>query len=258
MLVGTIFSPDATNSFTQDKCQTAGGFDAFFPGYNPNKDPNRIGNHGDMLDPSHPSVRMRISQFPKTSTNKDVLGIQIFPMARLVYGPNPYPTVPIVTWSERVLKAREAGFSGVRTKGGVLLCKGKDEMGRPIPYPGTDQVYPEDDVHTYGIPTRNATPKGRLLELAMRKLSRRIPMSFSNATSKKRMGSFAYMRAKIAKRLRGAMQLIATRGAYAVQHIDPSTGEQRSEICLDDTKAGKKWTMQGVLSLWRSLLSRSQ
>ncbi|KAF8180432.1 hypothetical protein BJ912DRAFT_981294, partial [Pholiota molesta] len=228
-----------------DRFQNPASVEAFFPGYNSKLDPNRIGNYGEMFDPTHPSARMRVSHFPKVSVKQDVFEARIFPVARLVHGMNPYPEVPIMTWSERVQMAHDAGFSAVRIKGRTVLCKGKDEQGRPLPYDGTEQVYPEDDIRTFGLPTRNATPKGPFLALALGKLARRVPMTFSNATSKKRMGSYAYMRAKIAKRLRGALHLIVTRGAHVVEHTEPLTGALRTEICLNEDEAGKKWSMQG-------------
>ncbi|KAF8166260.1 hypothetical protein BJ912DRAFT_1002836, partial [Pholiota molesta] len=171
-----------------DRFQNPASVEAFFPGYNSKLDPNRIGNYGEMFDPTHPSARMRVSHFPK---------------------------VPIMTWSERVQMAHDAGFSA-----------GKDEQGRPLPYDGTEQVYPEDDIRTFGLPTRNATPKGPFLALALGKLARRVPMTFSNATSKKRMA------------------LTLTRGAHVVEHTEPVTGALRTEICLNEDEAGKKWSMQ--------------
>lgn len=105
--------------------------------------------------------------------------------------------------------------------------------------------------------------------LAPKKLARRIPMSYLTATSKERMGSKRYMRRRITTRIKTALNLIVTRGAYVDQtEIQNGTGqlkEDGSEIrhnpspCLkfDNEEAsvmGEKWIMQGTVHRYVNLI----
>ncbi|KAF8960947.1 hypothetical protein BDZ97DRAFT_1760400 [Flammula alnicola] len=230
----------------------------FFPSYVTPAPHLRAEGVGEILDPSHPAAKMRLRYFPHTLGTTSAFGAKIYPMALLLRAPSPLPQEPFMTWSERVKMAKEDGFSAVRIDGQARLVKkvaGSDECRL---YEGPEQVYPEHDHNTLRTPARNATPHGRFLELALRKAARRVPMSYSHSTSKKRMGSFSYMRAKIKKRIKGALHLIVTRGAYVVDHPeDPDEaarakatqtgkkGDQYPQIRFNEEDAGKKWSMQG-------------
>ena len=149
-----------------------------------------------------------------------------------------------MTWRERVQAAREAGFSGGRMGRSSVLCLA-DEHGVPRPYRNRDQVYPKDDHNTLGIPARNAVPLiPQHLESRLQRAARRVPMSLTVSTSKKRMGPHAYIRKKIVQRLRGVMDLIVSRGAHVVTK---ETGEP--EICLSEEESGRKWSMQGIYAV---------
>lgn len=229
-----VCGPDSQLHF-KFRFQTPGLVEPFFPGYTPYKN----GYLGGVLDPGHPAVSIR-GNFPKTS---DVaFGGRIYPIALLITGNSAFGPGSFMKWQERVEKARQDGFSGARVAGRIVLCRGVDQNGEPLPYKGTEQVYPQDDHNTLEIPKRNATPRQPFLKLALKRAARRVPMSFSVATSKKRMGTLAFMRVKIVKRIRGVLDLILSRGAYVNEGQEPAT------IALNEDDAGRKWSLQGILS----------
>ena len=151
---------------------------------------------------------------------------------------------PFLTWTQRVQKARGDGFSATLVGRTPKLLKQDEPGGKPRPY-GNDegQVYPKDDSDTFLVTGRRSVKSRPLTELALKKAAFRIPMSYKNATSKKRMGSFAYMRRDITRRVKVALSLIMTRGAY-VDGDQVSSGKVR--IQFNDEDVGRKWSMQGV------------
>ena len=120
----------------------------------------------------------------------------------------------------------------------------RDEAGgKPRPYSNDEgQVYPEDDSDTFLVIGRRSVKSGPLTELALKKAAFQIPMSYKNTTNKKHMGSFAYMRRDITRRVKVALSLIMTRGTY-VDGDRPSSGKVK--IQFNDEDVGRKWSMQG-------------
>ena len=196
-----------------------------------------------LLDPTHPSAKLKLSAFPVFRKNE--IGGSIYPVARL-YKPNgsSVDRRPFLTWTQRVQKAREDGFSATSVGRTPKLLKQDEPGGKPRPY-GNDegQVYPKDDSDTFLVTGRRSVKSGPLTELALKRAAFRIPMSYKNATSKKRMGSFAYMRRDITRRVKVALSLIMTRGAY-VDGDQVSSGKVR--IQFNDEDVGRKWSMQGA------------
>ncbi|KJA23853.1 hypothetical protein HYPSUDRAFT_65970 [Hypholoma sublateritium FD-334 SS-4] len=196
-------------------------------------------NTNQRLDLSHPASNIRLANFPKAASHFDAFSARMYPIALLKREASPFPSIPFMTWRERVQAARETGFSGVRTARSSVLCL-VDEHGVPRPYRSGEQVYPKDDHNTLQIPGRNSVPRPPHLESRLQRAARRVPMSFTVSTSKKRMGPHAYIRAKIVKRLRGVIDLIVSRGAHVVTK---ETSEP--EVCLSEDESGRKWSMQG-------------
>ena len=195
-----------------------------------------------LLDPTHPSARLKLSAFPFVRGKE--IGANIYPVARL-YQPNgsSVDSRPFLTWTQRVQKAREDGFSATLIGRTPKLLK-RDEAGsKPRPYSNEEgQVYTKEDSGTFLVTGRRSVKSGPLTQLALKKAAFRIPMSYKNATSKKRMGSFAYMRRDITRRVKVALGLIMTRGAY-VDVDQASSGKVRIQFNDEDT--GRKWSMQG-------------
>ena len=78
-----------------------------------------------------------------------------------------------------------------------------------------------------------------------KKLARRIPMSYLTATSKERMGNKTHMRRRITTRIKTALNLIVTRGAYEDQ-----SNIQIPRLKFDNEEAsimGERWIMQGMV-----------
>lgn len=195
-----------------------------------------------LLDPTHPSARLKLSAFP-VFRGKEIGG-NIYPVARL-YKPNgsSVDSRPFLTWTQRVQKAREDGFSATLVGRTPKLLKRDDAVGKPRPYSNDEgQVYPKEDADTFLVTGRRSVKSASLTELALKKAAFRIPMSYKNATSKKRMGSFAYMRRDITRRVKVALGLIMTRGAY-VDGDQASSAKVR--VQFNDEDVGRKWSMQG-------------
>lgn len=154
-------------------------------------------------------------------------------------------------------KARDEGFTAILDRGRPVLAKQADGQ-TPAIYTSAEPVYPTD--LSVSMSVRHATPKGPLLHDAVRRYGRRVPMSVSNATSKKRVGALATVRSKVAKRLMAALHLIATRGADVVDGITEDANLMRSArrgrqgitdakpriITFDEEDAGTKWSLQGT------------
>jgi hypothetical protein len=230
-----------TNSqVSQWRHQTPGSVTPFFP-FN-----DQYYGSKQLLDPTHPSAKLKLSAFPVFRGNE--IGGRIYPVARL-YKPNgsSVDSRPFLTWTQRVRKAREAGFSATVVGRTPKLLKQDEPGGKPRPYADDEgQVYPTDDHDTFLVTGRRSIKSGPLLELALKKAAFRIPMSYKNATSKKRMGSFAYMRRDITRRIKVALSLIMTRGAYVDVDQTSSSGKVKPRLKFDDEDIGRKWSMQGA------------
>ncbi|KAF5313047.1 hypothetical protein D9619_003559 [Psilocybe cf. subviscida] len=167
--------------------------------------------YGNALDTTHPAAKLPLRKLP--FFRAPAIGVNIYPSALLMRYARPYGQLPFLTWSDRVEKAREEGFTVVVRQGRPVLAQKVD--GRPpLIYTSTDQVYPKN--LPVPISVRYATPKGPFLHHALKATARRVPMAHANATSKKRVGALAFVRSKVAKRLMEALHLITTRGAQVV------------------------------------------
>ena len=131
------------------------------------------------------------------------------------------------------------------------LLKLDEASGTPRPYINDEgQVYPKDDKDTFFVTGRRSVKSGPLTELALKKAAFGTPMSYKNATSEKRMGSFAYIRRDITRRVKVALGLIMTRGAY----VDTDqTSSSKVRIQFNDEDVGRKWSMQGSWNLYIDL-----
>ena len=230
--------PQQTHQFlyVQWRHQTPGSVISFFP-----QNDQYYGNK-QLLDPTHPSAKLKLSAFPFFRGKE--IGGNIYPVARL-YKPSgsSVDSRPFLSWTRRVQKAREDGFSAMLVGRTPKLLKRDEPGGKPRPYSDEEgQVYPKEDTDTFLVTGRRSVKSASLMELALKKAAFRIPMSYKNATSKKRMGSFAYMRRDITRRVKVALGLIMTRGAY-VNGDQASSGKVR--IQFNDEDVGRKWSIQG-------------
>jgi hypothetical protein len=174
-----------------------------------------------------------------------------------------------LTWSERVKKAREAGIIAVQRKGEANLFW--KESAAPV---GPEQLYFEDEqemVRRARLPECRTTPKGPLLKVAAEKAKQRVPMSFFTITSKARMGAKRFTRRIITLRVKAALNLIVTRGAYYGEESKknsgwveeppaespnseiPPAGSAQPTMKFDDDEArsmGRKWILQGRFSVF--------
>ena len=199
------------------------------------------------LDPSHPSARLKLSFF----RGKEIGG-NIYPVARLYKSSgSSVDSKPFLTWTQRVRKAREDGFSATLIGWTPKLLKLDEASGTPRPCINDEgQVYPKDDKDTFFVTGRRSVKSGPLTELALKKAAFGTPMSYKNATSEKRMGSFAYIRRDITRRVKVALGLIMTRGAY----VDTDqTSSSKVRIQFNDEDVGRKWSMQGSWNLYIDL-----
>jgi len=153
------------------------------------------------------------------------------PMGLLLKEPRLFAPIPPLTWDERVQKAVEASITGVPNSRSPNHLSGG--------FKGGEQLYPEEDYNMLIIPERRSPPRGRLLQLALRKVSHRVPMSCHISVSKKRMGADRYMRREVEKRLRASLNYIVARGAYYDADV--------KRIKFNPEDAGRKWALQGTL-----------
>jgi len=157
-----------------------------------------------LLDPTDPSARLKLSAF-LFFRGKEIAG-NIYPVARL-YKPSgsSVDSRPFLMWTQSPESERR-----------WIQCHvvGRDG-GKPRPYSNEEgQVYPKEDSDTFLVAGRRSVESGPLTELALKKAAFRIPVLYKNTTSKKCMGSFAYLRRDITRRVKVALGLIMTRGAY--------------------------------------------
>lgn len=169
---------------------------------------------------------------------------------------------PFLSWEERVKRTMDAGVVAVDIKGRPMLLW-KDSR-KPV---GSEQVYPEheqDILRRVRLPECRAMPSTELLRAATEKAKRRVPMSFFTATSKAKMGALRCTRRAITLRIKAALNLIVTKGAFCgdkdrknAGYMDdieaPSMSTNPSSIIKfdgEETKAmGRKWVLQGSLSV---------
>ena len=164
---------------------------------------------------------------------------------------------PFLKWNDRVKRTQEAGIMSVYVNGEAKLFW--KSSGRPVE---PEQLYLEDEqemVRRVRLPECRVTPKGPLLQVAAEKAKRRVPMSFFTITSKARMGAKRCTRRTITLRVKAALNLIVTRGAYYgdeskkntgyVEEIDAPPGSQVMKFDEHEAESmGKKWILQGVFS----------
>lgn len=161
-------------------------------------------------------------------------------------------------WEERVKSAKDSGVTAIVTaRQPMLLWK---DSGKPV---GTEQVYPEYEQETLRrvrFPEfRAMPPSALLLKIATEKAKRRVPMSFFTTTSKAKMGALRCTRRAITLRIKAALNLIVTKGAYYGSkdkknggYIEESTGDVKDSSIMkfDDEETGsRKWVLQGSLSV---------
>ncbi|KAG6874013.1 hypothetical protein C0995_007970 [Termitomyces sp. Mi166 len=157
----------------------------------------------DYLDPSHPATKIPKNFFP--NIRSDILGVKAVPFAILTKPEQVWTTpsnLPIDTWTERMKRL---------TNTNANLETGQEPL----------QVAP--------IFLNNAKKDA-------------IPMSFVNATSKKRTSNKRHVRGKIASRLKVAINLIVTRGADVV------TVDGKPKLVMNEEEAEKmsdKWVSPG-------------
>lgn len=212
--------------------------------------------YGNILDAAHPAAKLQLRKLP--FFRAPAIGVNIYPVALLTRWPRPYGQLPFLTWSERVEKAREEGFTAVVRQGRPVLAQ-KVEGRPPVIYTSTEQVYPKN--LPVPISARHATPKDPFLHYTLKTTARRVPMSHANSTSKKRVGALAFVRSKVAKRLMAALHFITTRGAHVVDvpaedvpkrkrteraGLD-DVNTKRQLVVFNEEDAGIKWSMQGML-----------
>ena len=167
-------------------------------------------------------------------------------------GEDPF-TRNFVPWAERVRYARRAGIK-VGSKGELI-----GEHNQRIE---DCDLFPKTELGNKRLPGHRSVPQGPLNDLAMKKLAFRIPMSYLTATSKERMGQKTHMRHRVTTRIKTALNLIVTRGAYMdrneIQNGAGQPKEDESEIkriqsprlSFDKEEAslmGQKWIMQGTV-----------
>ncbi|KAF8153014.1 hypothetical protein B0H34DRAFT_721836 [Crassisporium funariophilum] len=227
--------------------------------------PTQSRSHGDpaslqtsgitVLDPSHPGLSLRPPSVP--SWRGPGLGIKLVPMALLQQpdtGVSPFPR-PMMIWSERVQRVKDAGITATIVRNRPTLI---DRSGN---HPDDVQLFFEHVMNR--LSGRRAELQGSLRTLALRKLSLRVPMSYLTATSKDRMGPKRHMRRRITTRIKTALNLIVSRGAYvetitsqsakgshhAIEGGKAGTERQlvpRMKFSAEEAKGmGTKWIMQG-------------
>ena len=213
--------------------------------------PNNGSNSTSLLDPSHPATKLKPQQLPLWQA--DGLKIKLVPMALLqkplsqCSGEDPFAR-NFVSWAERIQHAKKAGLKVVSS-----------ELVGPQNQRIEDwDLFPKSELGNKRLPGHRSVVQGSLKDLALKKLARRIPMSYLTSTSKERMGSKAHMRRRITTRIKTALNLIVTRGAYVDQRGTQNEAGQlkkdESEIKhdplphlkFDNEEAGEKWIMQGT------------
>lgn len=185
-----------------------------------------------LVDPNHPAVFLRKAFFP--SIRRDDVGIKMIPTGLLLQEARQFPAIPILSWRERVEMVKEGGITAQHLRNNKVDLRGTTFK------PG-EQLYPKYDYNNVLLPTQKITPCSSVLDLMLKKTWRRVPMSFHISTSKARMGSFRHQRKHIEKRLRAAINLIVSKGAY----FDREAGK----IGINMEDSGRKWAMQGVYFL---------
>ena len=189
-------------------------------------------NTATLLDPSHPATKLKPQQLPLW--HADGIKIKIVPMALLqepssrCSGKDPF-TRNFVPWAERIQHAKKVGM--------------EEDC----------HLFPSSELGNKRLPGHRSVPRGAIKDLALKKLARRIPMSYLTATSKDRMGPKTHMRRRITTRIKTALNLIVTRGAYVDQsEIQNGAGSQNNgplpHLKFDNEEAsrmGEKWIMQG-------------
>lgn len=207
-----------------------------------------------LLDPSHPATKLKPQQIP--SWQADGIKIRLVPMALLqkpepmCSGEDPFARM-FIPWAKRIQYAKRAG----------IRVEGVDLFGAHNQRIDDSDLFPKSELGNKRLPGHCSVPKGALKDLALKKMSLRIPMSYLTATSKERMGPKRYMRRKVTTRIKTALNLIVTRGAYVDQSeirngTDQMMKEDESEtthnpllhLKFNDEEAslmGEKWIMQG-------------
>jgi hypothetical protein len=163
-----------------------------------------------------------------------------------------------------IKRIQQAGTVSVDVSGEPKLVW--KSSGRPVE---PEQLYLEDEqemVRRARLPECRATPKGPLLQVAAKKARQRIPMSFFTITSKARMGTKRCTRRIITLRVKAALNLIVTRGAYygdeskknsgCVEEIHAQSPPGFPVMKFDENEAksmGRNWILQGAFA---SLLDR--
>jgi len=207
-----------------------------------------------LLDPSHPATKLKPQQIP--SWQAEGIKVRLVPMALLqkpepmCSGEDPFSR-NFVPWAERIQHAKKAGIRAVSTVGVDSLSL----VGAHNQMIDDSDLFPKSELGNKRLPGHRSVPQGVLKDLALKKLALRVPMSYLTATSKERMGSKRYMRRRITTRIKTALNLIVTRGAYVDQN-EIQHGTAGSEIKhnpspplkFDNEEAslmGEKWIMQG-------------
>ncbi|PPQ82707.1 hypothetical protein CVT25_009404 [Psilocybe cyanescens] len=199
--------------------QTPGSLDPFFT--------LQVYKSDLLIDPNHPAAPLKKAVFP--SIRRDDLGIKMMPLGLLLREERQFPAIPVLSWRERVEMAQEAGITCNPRLNTPNIRNSKFKPG--------EQLYPMHDYNNVLLPSHKITPCSPVLGLMLKKTQRRVPMSLHVATSKVRMGQFRHQRKHLETRLRAAINLIVTKGAY----FDREAG--KIGINMDD--GGRKWAMQG-------------
>ena len=194
--------------------------------------------------------------------------VKIFPVALLEKPAQVYPfRRPSVTWDQRVQRAKDAGVVAIEVKSKPTLFW--RDSSKPV---GLEQVYPEGAQETLWrarLPECRALPSEKLLGVALQRAQRRVPMSFFIITSKARMGALRCTRRIITLRVKAALNLIVTRGAYyddermaTRKEMSSSDAEKRKGDLKNTTESqppvmqfnkeeavsmGRRWILQGSL-----------
>lgn len=218
--------------------------------------PNESSSAATLLDPSHPATKLKPQHLPLWQA--DGIKIKLVPMALLQKPGSQCSGEDLfsrnfVPWAERIQHAKKAGMKVAST--GDLV--GADNQ-RIEDY----DLFPKSELGNKRLPGHRSVPQGVLKDLALKKLALRVPMSYLTATSKERMGQKTHMRHRITTRIKTALNLIVTRGAYVDQsEIQDGSGQLKEDeseinpnplprIKFDNEEAslvGEKWIMQGTV-----------
>ncbi|TFK32088.1 hypothetical protein BDQ12DRAFT_693016 [Crucibulum laeve] len=178
----------------------------------------------DIIDATHPALKLPRSSFP--FYHDAALDIRAFPLALLGIPENPWDKPgqgkpADIAWTKRIEIAQ-------------LLPGGLDSIEKQTKT-RQFQTNPEEDL-------KNPLGPGTLAPLVLTPPAQKkmhVPMSYLNATSKKRTSKVRVVRAGITRRIKAALLMIVTRGAT---DFDPSSVREKE---TQDKKGKKKPILYG-------------